>query len=132
MRKFLQNKLWRNKTADMMEQNHGSIIHRRKLNDSEFESELKTKLLEEANEVAAASSKDEIAEEVADVFEVLEEMCRLHNISITKVRELQNAKNEERGSYSGRQYVTIAEHPEGSFGEEYCLTDPIKYPEVKD
>jgi len=130
MRKFLQNKLWRDKANVMMEQNHGSIIHWRRLDDSEFNEQLRLKLLEEADEVRLAKSKEDLIGELADVFEVLDSLCKLNQISKNDVIAAQAAKVEKRGGFDERKYVTIAEHPENSFGEKYCLADPIKYPEI--
>ncbi len=130
MRKFIQNKLWRDKAPDMMEKNHGSIIHWHWLNDNEFNEELKLKLLEEVNEVRLAKSKEELIGELADVFEVLDNLCKLNNISKNEVIAEQEIKATKRGGFAERKYVTIAEHPENSFGEKYCLADPIKYPEI--
>ena len=42
----------------------------------------------------------------------------------------QTKKRQDRGGFSGRKFVDIAEHPVGSFGETYCLNDPEKYPEI--
>ena len=130
MRKFIQNKLWRDKANEIMEQNHGSIIHWHRLNDNEFNEQLRLKLLEEADEVKLAQSKADLIGELADVLEVIETLCILHQISKDEISTAQKAKIEQRGGFSERKYITIAEHPENSFGEKYCLADPIKYPEI--
>ena len=130
MRKFLQNKLWRDKTPDMMKQNHGSIIHWRRLDDNQFNEQLRLKLLEEADEVRLAKSKEDLVGELADVFEVLDNLCKLNNIAKDEVIAAQVVKAEKRGGFGERMYVTIAEHPQNSFGEKYCLAEPAKYPEI--
>ena len=130
MRKFVQNKLWRDKAGEILEQQHGSVIHYRMLSDGEFEAQLRCKLLEEADEVRLASSKEDMIAELADVFEVIDSLCRLNGISRDEVLLVQASKREKRGGFEGRKYVTVAEHPENSFGERYCLADPTKYPEV--
>lgn len=130
MRKFLQNKLWRDKSIDILEKEHGSVIHWYKLDDKGFDEQLRLKLLEEANEVKASKSKGELILELADVFEVIDSLCKINNISKEEIFLGQKSKFEKRGGFNGRKYVTIAEHFEGSFGEKYCLSDPEKYPEV--
>lgn len=130
MRKFLQNKLWRDKAPHMMEA-RGSIIHIKKLNHVEFDHELRAKLLEEATEVQTAQSKEELIGELADVYEVIDTLCALHAISKEEIQTIQTKKHAERGGFIERQYITIAEHPEGSDGVEYCLAQPEKYPEIK-
>lgn len=130
MRKFLQNKLWRDKAVSMMEQNHGSRIHWRRLDDQEFDKNIRIKLLEEAEEVAVAKSRSELIAELADVFEVIDALAELHKISREEILAVQTKKRDERGGFADRMFVEIAEHPAGSFGEKYCLADPLKYPEV--
>lgn len=130
MRKFLQNKLWRDKAVSMMEQNHGSRIHWRRLDDQEFDKTIRIKLLEEAEEVAVAKSRSELIAELADVFEVIDALAELHKISREEILAMQAKKRDERGGFAGRMFVDVAEHPVGSFGEKYCLADPLKYPEV--
>ncbi len=131
MRKFVQNKLWRDKANEILEKQHGSIIHWRRLDDKEFNEQLRLKLLEESDEVKLAKSKEELISELADVFEVIDSLCKLNNVSREEIIVAQKAKIEKRGGFEGRKYVTVAEHLEGSFGEKYCLADPTKYPEIK-
>lgn len=129
MRKFLQNKLWRDKAPGMMEA-IGSVIHVKNLTDAEYDVQLRTKLLEEAEEVQAAKSQDELMSEIADVYEVIDSLIKFHNIDKEAISVIQAQKREKRGGFEQRKYVTIAEHTEGGFGEAYCLADPLKYPEV--
>ena len=131
MRKFLQNKLWRDKANEILEKQHGSVIHWRRLDDKEFDDQLKLKLVEESEEVKVAKTRDELISELADVFEVIDSLCKLNNISKEEIIAAQKTKVEKRGSFEGRKYITIAEHLENSFGEKYCLADPTKYPEIK-
>ena len=128
-RTFQQNKLWRDKTPSMLEVT-GSIIHRKHLDDAAYDQQLRIKLLEEADEVLKAKDQKALIEELADVFEVIDALCLLHNISRERVFAAQAAKREHKGGFDTRLFVTLAEHLEGSFGEKYCLADPKKYPEV--
>lgn len=108
----------------------GSKIHWDALNDERFAEELKVKLLEEANEVCAATSKEELLEELADVVEVIHAFCDLNGVALEDVLAIRERKFQERGGFQGRKYVTVAEHLPGSFGEQYCLANPTKYPEI--
>lgn len=130
MRIFKQNKLWRDNAPDMMEQNHGSRIHWRRLDDVEFDKEIRIKLLEEADEVVAAKTRDALIGELADLYEVIDAIADLHSISTEEILAAQTKKRDERGGFMGRRFVDVAEHPVGSFGERYCLADPEKYPEI--
>lgn len=131
LRKFRQDKLWRDKAIDRLEQ-MGSKIHWKRLDSDQFSEKLKIKLLEEAEEVCRAITKESLLEELADVLEVVSSFCELQGVTLQEVLDLQNQKREERGGFHGRKFVTVAEHPMGSFGEQYCLNDPEKYPEIID
>ncbi len=130
MHKFQQNKLWRDKLPARMEA-MGSIIHIKQLDDAEYDDQLRIKMLEEADEVRVAKNSTELLEELADVYEVVDALCALHGISKEQLLAIQTKKREDRGGFYGRSYVTVAEHPAGSFGEHYCRAQPEKYPEIK-
>jgi predicted house-cleaning noncanonical NTP pyrophosphatase (MazG superfamily) len=129
MRKFKQNKLWRDKAVERMEQ-MGSKIHWTRLEDSEFYEQLKIKFMEEAQEVSSAKTKEALIEELADILEVISSFCAVHKFTLDDIMNMQHKKYDERGGFNGRKFVTIAEHAVDSFGEKYCLADPEKYPEV--
>lgn len=130
MRKFIQNKLWRDKLTDKMIA-MGSVLHIKQLSDSEYDEQLRVKLLEEANEVQVAKTKEELIDELADVLEVIDSLSHLHGVSRATIEAAQIKKRSERGGFYGRKFVTIAEHSQDSFGEKYCLAQPDKYPEVE-
>ena len=130
MRKFLQNKLWRDKAVSMMEK-YGSKMHIRVLSDQEFDLELRKKVLEESEEVSQAVNKEKLTEEIADIYEVLEALMKLHGIESDQLARVKEQKKLERGGFQDRVFVESAEHPEGSFGVKYCLADPEKYPEIE-
>lgn len=129
MRKFRQEKLWRDKAPELME-GMGSIIHLKKLTDDQYDIALRLKLIEEAGEVKSVQSIKELKKEMADLYEVLDALMMLHNINKDDVLAIQAKKRTERGGFFERKFVTIAEHPEGGYGEKYCLADPDKYSEI--
>lgn len=129
MRRFKQNKLWRDNAPLMMEK-HGSVIHLKQLNDQEFDNELRLKLLEEAQEVKDARSNNMLIEELADLYEVIDSLIALHKIDKEQILRAQETKRNERGGFMNRAYVSVADHPMGSYGEAYCLAAPEKYPEI--
>jgi predicted house-cleaning noncanonical NTP pyrophosphatase (MazG superfamily) len=129
-RTFLQKKLWRNKAVNLMEENHGSTINWRILNDQEFNEHIRIKLLEETKEVIAAQTRLELINEIADVYEVIDALAYLHHITKDDIITAQIQKREHRGGFDERTFVETATHPIGSFGEKYCLADPEKYPEI--
>ena len=63
---------------------------------------LKDKLLEEAQEVFEAYSKEdktELKQEVADVIEVIDAILHHNDISLTEVLALRDEKREKRGGF---------------------------------
>lgn len=130
-RKFKQDKLWRDGAVERLV-TMGSKIHWRRLSDIEFAEQLKKKFLEEAQEVYNAQTKEALLEELADIVEVISSLCDVHSVTLQDIIAVQQKKKQERGGFEGRKFVTVAEHPIGSFGEKYCLADPTRYPEIID
>ena len=127
--KFQLNKLVRDKIPAHHDKN-GSTTHLKSLNDTEFDVALRTKMKEEIEEVCASKIKEELIEELADLFEVIDALTVLHGISKDEIRTIQERKRSERGGFHGRSFVTITEHPIGSPGEKYCRANPEKYKEI--
>lgn len=129
-RKFIQNKLWRDKAIEMVE-SKGSIVHWKHLSsDAEYDLQLRAKLVEESQEVVEAKDKKELSLELSDLCELIDALCELHGIDVESIHKLKKEKRNHRGGFEGRKYVTIAEHLPGSDPERYCLAQPHKYPEV--
>ena len=129
MRTFLQNKLWRDLMLDRLAQEGSQFVWER-LDDLPYDLALRSKLAEEAAEVAAAEDPEDLAEELADILEVVCALCEHHHFSFEQVRQIQEAKRLRNGSYSQRIFIHTADHPVGSSGEAWCLAQPHKYPEV--
>lgn len=88
-------------------ESEGSVSHWRRLDDAEYDKQLRIKLLEEADEVRVAKNREELMSEIG------------------------KKKRNERGGFVERKFVDKIEHPEGSFLANYCLAEPNKYPEIK-
>lgn len=126
MRKFVHNKLWRDKGPARMEAT-GSIVHVTILDDEQYNKQLGLKLLEEAHEVCGAQTKEDLISEVGDVLEVLDCIIALHDLSRDEIENLRTEKREERGSLLERKFVTTTESIPGTFLDVYCSKDPDKY-----
>lgn len=127
LRKYIHNKLWRDKAVENLEETYGDIIHRKNLTDEEYAHQLHLKLLEEAQEVMTATSSEELASEIGDVLEVLDCIITLHNLSRQEIEQMRNKKRQIRGSYLERKFVTTTESVPGSFLDLYCAQAPDKY-----
>src|SRR5437868_1740955 len=95
---FRQNKLWRDKCVQILEE-LGSRINWRRLNDAEFDCELRSKMIEEVHEVAVSTSRQELLLELADVYEVIDSLCQLNNITKEEIITAQANKREQKGGF---------------------------------
>ena len=129
-RTFYYNKFVRDKMVERSEAT-GSIVYSKKLDDKEFEAALRIKCMEEAEEIFSAQSKDGLIEELADMLEIINAFCDIYQVTLKDVIAIQEQKYQERGGFKDHIFISTAEHQVGSFGEQYCLADPEKYPEVK-
>lgn len=98
------NKLVRDKIPTIIELNGDKPNHRR-LSPEEFKETLKTKLIEEANELLKATTKDEMIEELADILEVLEWILKAEEISEYDVTKTQHNKYIQKGGFFGRTFL---------------------------
>jgi predicted house-cleaning noncanonical NTP pyrophosphatase (MazG superfamily) len=75
----------------------------RTLNEEEFLAALKNKLLEEVQELRRPEA--DLADEIADVYEVLETLAAAYGRSAGAVKERQAAKRRERGGFRKRLFL---------------------------
>ncbi len=97
------NKLIRDGIIDIIEKD-GRIAYTRVLDESEYKAELKKKLKEETEELMNAC-EDQLLEELADVYEVLEHITEAYEISFEKISEIKMRKASERGKFSHRLFL---------------------------
>ncbi len=67
--------------------------------DNDLLDYIKNKIIEESKEVRHANSKEEVVEELADLFEILEKLMVHMNISKKEIETKQSRKRIERGSF---------------------------------
>ena len=84
------------------------ILH----SDKDYQAMLKSKLVEEANEVRLTSSKDEIIEELADCLEVIKCLKESFNITDEEIENRRSAKEQSKGSFKKRFYLHSFEENE--------------------
>lgn len=94
------NKLVRDKIPEIIcaSGNHCEIST---LNDAEYIEALREKLVEEAQETAIAPP-EELAQELADVMEVVDALMTATGIEPEKVREIQKEKRSGRGGFDNK------------------------------
>lgn len=66
-----------------------------------------SKLVEEAQEVADADTREALMLELADVLEVVESLLEWHGIAETAVRPVQSTRRAERGEFEKRLWLGV-------------------------
>lgn len=132
MKYFKFNKLIRDKILPNMLANNQKALGIRKLNDEEFVSELIKKVVEEAKEMKNASNKQELKEELADVYEVLNYIKKALNLSDEDLAELIKKKSMKNGKFDERTFVESVGAEEGTEWFDYYKSNPEKYPEINE
>ena len=94
------NKLVRDRIPEII-RNSSNRCETTILSNSEYIEALRNKLVEEAKE-AATASPEELAQELADVMEVMDALMTATGIEPEKVREIQKEKRSGRGGFDNR------------------------------
>lgn len=102
-KKYFHKKLIRDRIPEFIKAtNDDSEI--RILDNSEFEIELKKKLMEEAKGVTKAS-KEELLNELADVLELIKSISSHYKIDFKEVEKYQIEKREKRGGFAKKLFL---------------------------
>lgn len=110
--KYYHKKLIRDKIPDLIISS-GNECETRIMNDTEFEVELKKKLLEEAKEVGEAPD-DKLLSELADVLQTIMSIASQYNISFDEVIQYQIDKENKRGAFSKKIFLEWSTQPRGN------------------
>ena len=94
----MNEKLVRDKIADVALRERGEVLNTRMATPEEFLFLLKHKIVEEANEVFAANTKEELAEELGDLLEVIRAISQRQGI-VDELFKKREAKFLERGGF---------------------------------
>ncbi len=129
MRKFKFAKLVRDKIPGNMKKDHTRVVVR-VLEDKEYVQELKKKVQEEADELIKAPF-EELAEEVADMQELVDNFLQALKLDKKHLKKLQDTKNKKYGSFKKRLYVEMIEIAEDNEWVKQFLKNPDRYPEIK-
>lgn len=102
------------------------------LKDKDLIRALCAKLHEEADEVDGALNRSEMIEEIADVQQVLDDLCAAEKIESSEVQRVKKEKAMRKGGFSRGVYIDSVFMPdEDDKWVAYCRKQPKKYPEVK-
>ena len=86
-------KLVRDKIPEIIEKEHWYVDFY-VADDKEYRKFLFEKLLEESDEVYDTQTKQELIEEIADLFEVVETILKNENIGLDEVKKVQEEKRK--------------------------------------
>jgi predicted house-cleaning noncanonical NTP pyrophosphatase (MazG superfamily) len=101
MSKIIYNKLIRDKIPEII------IADDKKpkvytLSQIHYALELKKKMIEEAKELVAADTNEEILNELSDLQELIDSLLELNNVTKNEFLKIQKTKREKRGGFSQR------------------------------
>lgn len=128
MKKFKMGKLVRDNMVNILS-SKGITVSDRTMNTKEYQHHLKIKLIEEAHEVIDSQSPDELLEELADLSEVIRALAEANAISTKQIEEARARKQEQKGGFDQRIYISHVEMPSGHSSINYYLDRPEKYPQ---
>jgi predicted house-cleaning noncanonical NTP pyrophosphatase (MazG superfamily) len=120
--KLVRDKALENLTAE------GALVDHEHLPRDKIELVLKDKILEEAREIIEGETKEAIAEEIADLMEVI--LTYMDHLSITReeVEAIRAEKTAKTGAFKNALYIQKITVEEGSLQEAHFLRQPHKYP----
>lgn len=96
-------KLVRDNIPEIVGQKTGKEVKTRRLeDDQEYLEFLLKKVEEEAYELAHAEGREHLAEEVADVMEILDSLLELNGLAWEDIAKIKQTKAEERGGFKKR------------------------------
>lgn len=106
MRRFLMNKLVRDKVVSIMEE-QGKKATSRILNDEEFIKELKIKLKEELAELDEVEfgDRENFINELADIQLLVDYLLKVNKISKEELDKFQKEKLEKVGGFEKKIFV---------------------------
>ena len=108
------------------------LVGEKELSRGEKLFHLKQKMLEEAEEVFDAKSREELVEELADILEVIDGIRKFADISEEEILEQKRTKLEKSGGFEDSRFCTSIKVPEGHYLVEYCRKNPKQYPEIEE
>lgn len=129
---FRYDKLVRDKIAQWhVESGHTPTY--RHLEGEEHIKALCKKLHEESDEVDGALTTEELAEELADVQQIIDDICAIKGITKTELEQTQQKKRDRKGGFLDGVYIEQVYMPnDADKWVTYCRKEPTKYPEIKD
>ena len=109
----------------------GQIAVYRQLSRLDHARELQHKIIEEAEEISFALSIDNIADELADVQQALDDIAKLHGITMDRVNAIKIKKFDKKGGFQKATYVETLEISDDDEWLHYYRASPDRFVEVE-
>lgn len=129
MLKFRFHKLVRDKIVQH-QIGSGSKPIFRVLSPDEHKRELVQKIIEEAREITNAKP-EEVAAEIADVQQALDDLKEKYGVSKQAVARAQKIKNDKNGAFKNGDFIDYVEIDENDKWVEYYRANSDRYPEIQ-
>ena len=130
MATFILNKLIRDKLRVEYDRLNQIAVYRN-LTKPQFAEALKQKLIEEVNEIDL-TDRQSIVSEVADVFQVLEDLLVANDISLEEVTTAKLAKFHKKGGFAEATYIETLGLADDDEWNEYYRKYPELYLEINE
>jgi len=95
------NKLVRDNIPEIIDR-EGKKYKCKILSQSDFIAALKSKIIEEAKEIAAASNREELIQEVADLYEAIDTLLSAKQIEPEQIIKAKQEKQKAKGGFQKR------------------------------
>ena len=124
--KLVRNNIWK------WHEEAGHTVDGQLLRGEDLKQALAKKLHEGSDEVAAANTREELIEEIADVQQIIKDLCTLEGIAINEIEQIRKKKATKKGGFLGGMYIDTVTMPnEDDTWVDYCRKDSLKYPELE-
>ncbi|MNI70890.1 hypothetical protein D3C73_1267290 [compost metagenome] len=98
------NKLVRDRIPEIITRG-GNVSNTRILDETEYKTELRTKLVEEMNEYLEASDNHNAMEELADILELLHTFTAIHGSTVEQLESIRADKAHKRGGFKEKIFL---------------------------
>lgn len=110
----------------------GQVVKTRELTNLEFKKAIRDKIIEEARELPVREhGDDEIASEIGDIQQAIDDLREVYDISAERVADAQAKKFVKKGGFTTGLYIETIELQDNDPWVEYYRNEPDKYPEIK-
>src|SRR4030042_6405133 len=104
MERKIYKKLIRDRIPEIITEK-GKKSKTSELSNEKFITYLKRKVVEEARELMEAKTKEEIADEIADILELIDYIEREYGLMREEILKLKEKKKKERGGFDKKLFL---------------------------